>query len=191
LAPVAVALAAPAGRAARRMTESTGLDVLTMHELPGYARRTLASCAFFMGGRNALAGTRTPPVGTSAGFLVHKRAYFCRSGPMCVIDGWWRRDYALALIASSPKVKGTRGHVADFPKRRPSAEFWAIIGVGVTLGALLLTLFLDVRSEMSAFRTAMVSDHQVIRSELSELQRSLGVIEGRLVGDVEPSPAQQ
>ena len=92
------------------------------------------------------------------------------------------------LILSSLKVKGTRGHVADLPKRRPSAELWAIIGVGVILGGLLLALFLDVRSEMSDFRTAMVSDHRVIRSELSELQRSLGIVEGRL-GDGEPSPA--
>ena len=81
--------------------------------------------------------------------------------------------------------------MADFTKRRLSAEFWAIIGVGVILCGLLLSLFLDVRSEMSAFRTEMVSGHQVIRSELSELQRSLGMIEGRLLGDVELPSAQE
>ena len=73
------------------------------------------------------------------------------------------------IIVSALISKGIRGHVANFPKRRPSAEFWAIIGVGVTLGGLLLASFLDVRSELSAFRTEMVSDHQVIRSDLSEL----------------------
>ena len=90
------------------------------------------------------------------------------------------------ILASAPSRSW---YAADEKGKEMSREFWAIIGVGISLGTLLVTMFGLMLSQMSAQHGSINARLDAMEIELIDIGQRVAYIEGRL--DIQLPPEEK